>query len=328
MNRRTFLSVIAASALAVTHTSRAADQADMTGDDPMKAAEYLSLLESFTYIPSMYQLYDYMHPDAKKIVPRATVIGWYSEDFNPRGPKPATATGVQWLDSWTWPVSGVAYSNVAEVSYTQEFADGSVDNDVVRLVQRNGEWKWFFGRSQSWVEEQNDRFDQLSKIGPAGNAPLGLDVLTSLNFSLVGELPTTLYSDVFKTNYGLDDLSADIQPGESFLPSELFRYKAINPPSEFPLGTVELGGYLNMGTAKQQLEAIATITQNQPPVEIIGWNSEPSTGLPWLYAMKQGVDVIGDSYEFYLMSETAYLRIWMMTEEALGEVAATLAGTT
>lgn len=326
MNRRTFLSVIAASALAVTHSTRAADQADMTGDDPMKAAEYLSLLESFTYIPSMYQLYDYMHPDAKKNVPRATVIGWYSEDFNPRGPKPATATGVEWLDSWTWPVNGVAYSNVAEVSYTQEFADGSVDNDVVRLVQHNGEWNWFFGRSQEWVEEQSHRFDQLSKIGPSGNAPMGLDVMTSLDFPLISVLPTTIYSDAFKTHYGLDDSSDDIYPGESFLPSQLYTYKAINPQSEFPMGTVEIGGYLNMGTAQEQLQAIAVITQNQPPVEILGWNREPAAGLPWLYSKKLAVDVIGDSYELYLMSDSAYLRIWMMTEEALGEITTALTG--
>src|SRR5699024_5746374 len=51
------------------------------------------------------------------------------------------------------------YPYTAEVSFTQPFADGSVATDVVRLVQdHNGEWRWFFGRSREFVDQQIARY--------------------------------------------------------------------------------------------------------------------------------------------------------------------------
>jgi hypothetical protein len=41
------------------------------------------------------------------------------------------------------------------VSFVQQFADGSVADEVVRLVQDElGQWRWFFGRSIEFVNEQ------------------------------------------------------------------------------------------------------------------------------------------------------------------------------
>jgi predicted metalloprotease len=52
-------------------------------------------------------------------------------------------------------VTGQTYPNTAIVSFKQPFADGSVVEDVVRLVQDDkGEWRWFFGRSREFVDAQ------------------------------------------------------------------------------------------------------------------------------------------------------------------------------
>lgn len=103
-------------------------------------------------------LYDRIHPDARAESPRAAVIGWYQNEFAPRGPGVATVTGVNFV-SWTWAVTGQTYLYTAEVSFWQPFADGTVVEDVVRLVQdRDGEWRWFFGRSREFVDEQIARY--------------------------------------------------------------------------------------------------------------------------------------------------------------------------
>jgi predicted metalloprotease len=111
----------------------------------------LSVLEASSDFNS---LYDRIHPDAHAEIPRAAVVGWFQSEFAPRGPGVSTVTGVNFV-SWTWPVTGQTYPYTAEVFFTQPFADGTVVEDVVRLVQdQNGEWRWFFGRSREFVDEQ------------------------------------------------------------------------------------------------------------------------------------------------------------------------------
>lgn len=103
-------------------------------------------------------LYDRIHPDARAVVPRAAAVGWFQNEFAPRGPGVSTVTGVRFV-AWTWGVTGVTYSYTAEVSFIQPFANGTVVEDVVRLVQdRNGEWRWFFGRNRAFVEAQIARY--------------------------------------------------------------------------------------------------------------------------------------------------------------------------
>ena len=167
----------------------------MTGDDPMRAAEYLSSLESNQYIPTLYTFYGYIHPDAAEVVPRGTVIGWYQEEFHPRGPQPAVAHDVTWLDSWTWGVTGKTYTDVAEVSFTQEFANGEVIEDVVRLKYHDGSWRWWFGRDAAWVEEQKHRFSLIENTPQEGNAPFGLDQVKPVDEDLVGYVPDLIYDE-------------------------------------------------------------------------------------------------------------------------------------
>ena len=130
----------------------------VTADTPQQAAAtavYLSQLEAAGDVDT---LYTWLHPDAKTIVPKAAVVGWYTSNFLPLGPQPIRVTDVE-ITAWTWNVTGVTYEGTAVISFEQSFADGSVITDVVRLVQDDqGTWCWFFGRDAAFVNEQIDRY--------------------------------------------------------------------------------------------------------------------------------------------------------------------------
>ncbi len=126
-----------------------AAQSSVDAQNAMEMAYYLSYLES---IGDFNTEYDYINPDARAIIPRAAVVGWFMDYFPPRNPQPATILSVEFV-SWTWEVTGVTYPYTAQVSFSQQFNDG-VEFDVVRLVQdQNGVWRWFFGRSREFVEQ-------------------------------------------------------------------------------------------------------------------------------------------------------------------------------
>jgi hypothetical protein len=133
----------------------AAQNREADGIAAANVAVELSVLEGTS---DFHGLYDRIHPDAHAVIPRAAAIGWFQNEFAPRGPGVSTVTGVRFV-SWTWAVTGETYPYTAEVSFLQPFTDGSVVQDVVRLVQdENGEWRWFFGRSRDFIDEQISRY--------------------------------------------------------------------------------------------------------------------------------------------------------------------------
>ena len=150
------LSIMAGGTLAPSRAPAASLAAP--ADDAMDMAYLLSELEADQ---SFNALYDLIHPDARSVIPRNAVVGWYFEHFAPRGASPAVITGVRFV-SWTWAVTGKVYRNTAEVSYAQEFWDDgayTVEEDVVRLVQdHEGAWRWFFGRNLEFVEAMIDEY--------------------------------------------------------------------------------------------------------------------------------------------------------------------------
>jgi hypothetical protein len=130
-------------------TPRAEAQSSLDAQNAMDMAYYLSYLES---VSDFNTEYDFIHPDARAIIPRAAVVGWFLDNYSPRQPQPATILGVEFV-SWTWEVTGVTYPYTAQVSFSQAFNDG-VETDVVRLVQdQNGIWRWFFGRDRTFVDQ-------------------------------------------------------------------------------------------------------------------------------------------------------------------------------
>lgn len=327
MNRRRFLAALAAVGIAPAFQRGVAAQNDpaMTGPDPMAAAERLSELESIDYIPPLYQLYGYMHPDAQAIVPRATVIGWYQADFHPRGPHPATATGVTMRDTWTWPVNNVDYANVAEVSFTQAFDDGATVNDVVRLVYHEGSWRWFFGRDKVWVDEQNARFNVLLTTPAAGDAPFGLSALANLDIGVLQRLPAEIFAADFKTLYALKENAMISTSSALLMPKTQLQYDAVEPWSEFALGRVEHGAIKAPKAEAENLKAIAELRRNAPPIELLGWNPVPEQGPAWFHYTNPPVDVVGEAYAIVLVSDATYLQVLMYSEESLQVVCEALA---
>lgn len=132
-----------------------------------EAAYQFSLLES---LAEFERLYDQMHPDAQILIPRTTVVYWYTQYFAPLGPQPATITGVRFVD-WTWPVNGRTYANTAEISFEQRFDNQAPLSDVVRLVEGyDGQWHWFFGRSLEFIRSmEREAYD-------AGWLPTGTSI--------------------------------------------------------------------------------------------------------------------------------------------------------
>lgn len=133
-------------------------------------------------------LYNRLHPDAQAIIPREAVVGWYATDFAPLGPGAATVTGVTVID-WTWGVTGQTYSNTAEVAYEQPFADGSVVEDVVRLVESDGEWRWFFGRSREFVDGQIARFGGSTESSSAEGLSRDEPIPITIELTVAGTPP-------------------------------------------------------------------------------------------------------------------------------------------
>lgn len=327
MNRRAFVTSAASFlALATIGTrARQSNEQAMFGTNPMAAAEYLSTLENIDYIPPLYTLYGFMHEDAKALVPRATVIGWYQEDFQPLGPQQAVATGFTTLPQWTWAVNGVTYTNVAEVSYTQQFGDGSVVNDVVRLVFANGQWNWFFGRDRAWVEEQNLRFSQKHHLPQQGDAPFGLSALSRFDEGLFTRMPAMVFSAAPYQEYVIEEDYGTFQPNGVWVPQRRRRYMPPQSNDPFELGRVEYGSIVDPTTAAENLDRITTVEQNRPPTLLYGWNTEPDNGMPWVHFTMPGVDVVGPSYSVTLASDTNYLNVMMYSEEALEIVCRALA---
>lgn len=119
----------------------------------MGPEETAILLAQFESAGDLTSLLTYLHKDAAAIIPDAAIVGWYRNEWFPSGPGPITPYDVTTYN-WTWEVNGVTYPNTAEVAFTQSFDNGSVANDVVRLVQYDGVWHWFFGRNREFVNEQ------------------------------------------------------------------------------------------------------------------------------------------------------------------------------
>ena len=101
-------------------------------------------------------LYGYMHPDSQAVVPEEVVVAWYEREFSDKVVGEPEITDVDFAD-WKWDVTGKIYRDAAAVSFVQAVVvDGEADEveGVLHLVEDDGDWKWFFGDSEEWVEEQ------------------------------------------------------------------------------------------------------------------------------------------------------------------------------
>jgi len=132
------------------------------------------LLAQFETAGDLASLLTYLHRDAAAIIPEGAIAGWYRNVWFPSGPGPISVSGTTFYD-WTWEVNGVTYPGTAEVAFVQSFADGSVVNDVVRLVEYDGVWHWFFGRNRDFVNEQIAAYTPGAALLTAESARAGED---------------------------------------------------------------------------------------------------------------------------------------------------------
>ncbi len=213
-----------------------------TTEDERAATETAVALSRYEAEGDLNALYDRIHPDVHSVVPRSAVIGRYQNDFLPLGPGVAQVTGIRFLE-WTWEVTGETYPRTAEVSFTQPFANGSVANDVVRLVRdANGEWRWFFGRSREFVEEQIARYAPVPPSVGAGVSIVDVavdDVNTFWSNSFAAANQAYESPDVvsFEIEMTTDCGSFDVSTGPAFYcPLERTIYYAPLWFSEFESG--------------------------------------------------------------------------------------------
>lgn len=102
-------------------------------------------------------LYERMHPDARAIVPRSVVVGWYEAFLAGREADVATITGAT-PEPWTWGVTGETYDDAVTVTFTQPYtADGvttETPGEVHVVSYDDDQWGWFFGASRAFLDEQ------------------------------------------------------------------------------------------------------------------------------------------------------------------------------
>ncbi len=130
-----------------------AAQADDALDAAADAARELSRLEAERDFDA---LYDRMHPDARAVVPRSAVVGWYESFFTNRETRELTVNDVA-FEPWTWEVTNVTYDDAVTVTFVQPYSVDGTPTEVageVHLVPFADEWGWFFGATRSFVDEQ------------------------------------------------------------------------------------------------------------------------------------------------------------------------------
>lgn len=164
-SRRAFvLSTVGAALVGSAATTRAANAQQAMGPEDTAV-----LLAQYEMTGDLTSLLTYLHRDAAAIIPQAAITGWYRNEWIPNGPGPIAPYNTTYY-TWTWEVNGVAYPNTAEVAFTQSFADGSVVDDVVRLVEYDGIWHWFFGRNRDFVNQQIANYSPGSPMVTASSA--------------------------------------------------------------------------------------------------------------------------------------------------------------
>ncbi len=250
----------------------------------MAAAEELSVLEATEHLPALYTFYGLMHPDGREIVPRHVVIGWYQDEWQPKGPQPARATGYQFVD-WTWPVNGVTYRGVSEVSFVQEFDNAPTVEDVVRLAWADGAWRWFFGRDRAWVDQQIETYNARAYIDQQGSVPWDLDQVVTADPAVISSLPLQI-----------SGAQAEMVTDARMLPE----YAASMPAAvqyrdaEYPVGYAMA---VTLADARALPDTIAAIVWERiqaPPFRLISWNLAPTNGVPFAHFEQFGSEAIGN----------------------------------
>jgi predicted metalloprotease len=143
-------------------------------------------------------MYDYMHPDAMAVVPRAAAVGTFTDVYEEAQAGQAQITGVEMVP-WTWGVTGQQYPYAAKISFVQPFVDENNEQswleDDIYLVEDGGEWRWFFGSSPQTVQQAIDTYGQESQPVTEGNLIQNVvDDLDAFYADVLSYTPARYYS--------------------------------------------------------------------------------------------------------------------------------------
>lgn len=138
--------------------------ARITYADIEAAAVELSRLEADKDFAGLYAR---LHPDSRDLVSFDVFAAWYEALLAGKTTDELTVTEINFID-WTWGVNGVTYRDTAQVRFVQPYWVGGVRDDVAsefHLVEDDGDWYWFFGGSQEFIDQQ------AAFYGPSNNDP-------------------------------------------------------------------------------------------------------------------------------------------------------------
>jgi predicted metalloprotease len=110
-------------------------------------------------------MYDYIHPDAMAVVPRAAAVGAFTQAYEDTKAGLGQIVSVE-MGPWTWGVTGTQYPYAAKVSFVQPYVDENNQQaylqDDMFLVLDGGEWRWFFGSTPEQVQQAIAAYGQES----------------------------------------------------------------------------------------------------------------------------------------------------------------------
>lgn len=297
--------------LVPTRMGLVANEQPTGAGDPIAAAVAQSNLE---VTGNVYPLYQRMHSDSRGEVPLYAVEYWYDRSFLPLGPEVIQPTGVR-KTAWTWEVTGVSYANTAEVSFTQSFADGSTAEDVVRLVEQDDEWRWFFGRTRAFVDEQIALAGADVFPDQTADAPTWASTVVASGIGSLDNLPVVYPGDreaTVRTGSGDRGNSVRRYTTQEGYTVASVEYQALSPDQTA------------IGVIQRRLDDAAQV----PDFEVLAWDLSDEAEIPFAtfrtYAGEVNANVI---YTVVASQETG--NGWTVsapTREEVDNLGATLAG--
>jgi predicted metalloprotease len=158
--------VIFMTTLAPTVTVQAVAQERDVNRDRANAVATASEILRLASERKFNAMYDYIHPDATAVVPRAAAVGAFTDIYQEANAGEAQIVGAEMVP-WTWGVTDQEYPYAAKISFIQPFVDENNQQswleDDMYLVESNGEWRWFFGSSPETVQQAIDTYGQESQ---------------------------------------------------------------------------------------------------------------------------------------------------------------------
>lgn len=330
----TLLVILSLVGPSLVHVSPAHAQTPTATDPASRASAAAVEISQFEAQGNVDQLYARMHLDAKVLIPKEAVAGWYQADFFPRGPGVITVTGVQ-IISWTWDVTGITYPTTAEVSFTQPFANGETVSEVVRLVEDNGVWYWFFGRNRDFVNQQITTYapgyplidDTSAASSQVTNdvAPWGLESFSAFSVD-PNTFMSTLPPAILTHEIGEVEATTGGSPVVPPFAGQMLTAPYFTPPElTIPSGQVSVYTLNPDVTTLDALTQIENSWRESPQFAILRQHRDPSADVPFMLIQGTANDAVGvvpvlywcnpDGTEIYAASMRDYVSLRLLVTQ-------------